>query len=45
VALCRGISLGTLTAGDALVHTGYLVAVTAVGLAVGRRTYLRRLHA
>jgi lipooligosaccharide transport system permease protein len=45
VALCRGISLGTLTAGDALVHTGYLVAVTAAGLAVGRRTYLRRLHA
>jgi lipooligosaccharide transport system permease protein len=45
VALCRGISLGTLTAGDALVHTGYLVVVTAAGLAVGRRTYLRRLHA
>lgn len=45
VALCRGISLGTLTAGDALIHVGYLVAVTAAGLAAGRLTYARRLHA
>jgi lipooligosaccharide transport system permease protein len=45
VALCRGISLGTLTAGAAVLHAGYLVAVTAAGLAVGRLTYLRRLHA
>jgi lipooligosaccharide transport system permease protein len=45
VALCRGISLGTLTAGDALLHVGYLAAVTVAGLAVGRQTYRRRLHA
>jgi lipooligosaccharide transport system permease protein len=45
VALCRGISLGTLTAGGALLHVGYLIAVTVAGLAVGRRTYRRRLHA
>jgi lipooligosaccharide transport system permease protein len=45
VALCRGISLGTLTAGAAVLHVGYLVAVTAAGLAVGRLTYRRRLHA
>jgi lipooligosaccharide transport system permease protein len=45
VALCRGISLGSLTAGDALIHIGYLVAVAAAGLAVGRYTYRRRLHA
>jgi lipooligosaccharide transport system permease protein len=45
VALCRGISLGGLTTGDALIHIGYLVAVAAAGLAVGRYTYRRRLHA
>jgi lipooligosaccharide transport system permease protein len=45
VALCRGISLGTLTAGDAVLHASYLVALTAAGLIVGRRTYRRRLHA
>jgi lipooligosaccharide transport system permease protein len=45
VALCRGISLGTLTAGAALLHVGFLAAVAAAGLLVGRRTYERRLHA
>jgi lipooligosaccharide transport system permease protein len=45
VALCRGISLGTLTVGDAFLHTGYLVVVTVAGLVVGQRTYRRRLHA
>jgi lipooligosaccharide transport system permease protein len=45
VALCRGISLGTLTPGAALLHVGFLAAVTAAGLVVGRRTYERRLHA
>jgi lipooligosaccharide transport system permease protein len=45
VELCRGISLGTLTAGGAFLHVGYLTAITLVGLAVGRRTYRRRLHA
>jgi lipooligosaccharide transport system permease protein len=45
VALCRGISLGTLTAGGAFVHVGYLAALTLAGLAAGRLTYRRRLHA
>jgi lipooligosaccharide transport system permease protein len=45
VALCRGISLGTLTAGGALLHVGYLAAVVAAGLLIGQRTYRRRLHA
>ena len=45
VALCRGISLGTLTAGAALLHIGFLTVVAAAGLVVGRRTYERRLHA
>jgi lipooligosaccharide transport system permease protein len=45
VALCRGISLGTLTAGDAFLHVGYLLALTLAGLAVGRLTYRRRLYA
>ena len=45
VALCRGISLGTLTAGGALAHVAYLAAVTAAGLLAGRLTYRRRLYA
>ena len=45
VALCRGISLGTLTAAGALAHVAYLAAVTAAGLLAGRLTYRRRLHA
>jgi lipooligosaccharide transport system permease protein len=45
VALCRGISLGTLTAAGALVHVGYLAAVTVAGLLAGRLTYRRRLYA
>jgi lipooligosaccharide transport system permease protein len=45
VALCRGISLGTLTAGDACLHVGYLAGLTVAGLAVGRYTYRRRLYA
>jgi lipooligosaccharide transport system permease protein len=45
VALCRGLSLGTLTAGQGLLHAGYLVGLTVIGLAVGQFTYRRRLHA
>ncbi|HEY2575142.1 MAG TPA: ABC transporter permease [Streptosporangiaceae bacterium] len=45
VALCRSISLGTLTAGDAFLHVGYLLAITVAGLLAGQRTYRRRLHA
>jgi lipooligosaccharide transport system permease protein len=43
VALCRSLSLGTATAGSALVHIGYLAALTAVSIAIGHRTYRRRL--
>jgi lipooligosaccharide transport system permease protein len=45
VALCRGISLGTLTAGSAVLHVGYLAAFVAAGLLAGQRTYRKRLHA
>jgi lipooligosaccharide transport system permease protein len=43
VALCRSLSLGTATVGGALVHVGYLAALAAVSIAVGNRTYRRRL--
>ena len=45
VALCRGISLGTLTTGDAILHVGYLAGLAVAGLAVGQYTYRRRLYA
>jgi len=44
VTLCRELSLGIATLGGALVHVGYLVVVAAAGLAVGQRTYRRRLY-
>ena len=44
VALCRALSLGTADLGGALVHVGYLAAVAAVAIAVGNRTYRRRLY-
>jgi lipooligosaccharide transport system permease protein len=44
VALCRSLSLGTVTAGSAAVHVGYLAAMTAVGLWWGSRTFYRRLY-
>jgi lipooligosaccharide transport system permease protein len=43
-ALCRSLSLGTVTVGSAAVHVGYLVAMAAAGLWVGSRTYRRRLY-
>jgi lipooligosaccharide transport system permease protein len=43
-ALCRALSLGTLDAGSLAIHVGYLVALTAVGLWAGSRTYARRLY-
>jgi lipooligosaccharide transport system permease protein len=43
VALCRSLSLGTATAGSALVHVGYLAALTVVSIVIGHRTYRRRL--
>ena len=45
VALCRSLSLGTADLGRARSGTSaYLVALAAVGLAAGQRTYRRRLH-
>jgi lipooligosaccharide transport system permease protein len=44
VALCRALSLGTADLGGALIHVGYLAAVVAAGVAVGNRTYRRRLY-
>jgi lipooligosaccharide transport system permease protein len=44
IALCRSLSLGTATLGGALGHISYLVLLTAVGIAVGHRTYVRRLY-
>jgi lipooligosaccharide transport system permease protein len=44
VALCRGLSLGTLTAGAAAVHVAYLAVLAAAGLWFGVRAYRRRLY-
>jgi lipooligosaccharide transport system permease protein len=44
VVLCRSLSLGTATIGGALAHAGYLAALAAAGIAVGNRTYRRRLY-
>ncbi|MBV9858112.1 MAG: ABC transporter permease [Streptosporangiaceae bacterium] len=44
VALCRGFSLGTATAGGSLLHVAYLAALAAVGIVIGARTYRRRLY-
>ena len=44
VALCRALCLGNVTLGAAAIHVGYLVALTAVGLWAGSRTYYRRLY-
>jgi lipooligosaccharide transport system permease protein len=43
-ALCRSLSLGTVTAGSAAIHVGYLAAMAAVGLWAGNRTFYRRLY-
>jgi lipooligosaccharide transport system permease protein len=44
VALCRSLSLGTVSLGGALVHIGYLAGLAVLGIAVGHRTYRRRLY-
>ena len=43
-ALCRELSLGTVTAGPAALHVGYLAAMAAIGLWAGARSYRRRLY-
>ena len=44
VALCRALSTGTVDAGAAAIHVGYLVVMAAIGLWWGSRTYYRRLY-
>jgi lipooligosaccharide transport system permease protein len=44
VVLCRSLSLGTATPGEALLHVGYLAVLAGAGLAAGHRTYRRRLY-
>jgi lipooligosaccharide transport system permease protein len=44
VALCRGLSLGTLTAGSAVIHVGYLAILAGIGVWAGGVTYRRRLY-
>jgi lipooligosaccharide transport system permease protein len=44
VTLCRSLSLGTATAGGALVHVGYLAALATAGIVLGNRAYQRRLY-
>jgi lipooligosaccharide transport system permease protein len=43
VALSRGLALGTLTAGDALVHAGYLLLLAAGGAVLFEMQLRRRL--
>ncbi|CCG02472.1 ABC transporter permease [Blastococcus saxobsidens] len=43
VALSRGLSLGSIEAGAALLHVGYLLLWFLVGLALAARTLRRRL--
>ncbi len=43
VALARGLALGSIEAGAALLHVGYLLLWFAVGAAVAVRTFRRRL--
>jgi lipooligosaccharide transport system permease protein len=45
VALCRSLSLGNAQLGPSALHIGYLIAVTALGIFWGNRTYRRRLYA
>jgi lipooligosaccharide transport system permease protein len=45
VALCRSLSLGTATPGEACLHLGYLLALIGVGSYAARRAYSRRLYA
>jgi lipooligosaccharide transport system permease protein len=44
VALCRSLTLGTVSLGGALVNVAYLAALAAVSIAAGHRTYRRRLY-
>ncbi|SNS93419.1 lipooligosaccharide transport system permease protein [Geodermatophilus pulveris] len=43
VSLARGLALGTIEAGPALLHVGYLLLWSVVGAALAVRTFTRRL--
>jgi lipooligosaccharide transport system permease protein len=43
VELCRGITLGTLHAGPAIVHVAYLTALTVVGTLMSFRRFAPKL--
>jgi lipooligosaccharide transport system permease protein len=45
VDLCRTLSLGTAQWGPSIVHIGYLVVLTGLGLRLAARTFDRHLHA
>jgi lipooligosaccharide transport system permease protein len=45
VALCRSLALGTPQPGAAAEHVGYLLAIAAIGIFFGKKTYARRLYA
>ncbi len=45
VALCRSLSLGDAQLGASAANVAYLVAVVALGIYAGHRTYRRRLYA
>jgi lipooligosaccharide transport system permease protein len=44
VDLCRGLALGTATAGSVLLHLAYLFTVIGAGLWYGSHTFRRRLN-
>ena len=44
VDLCRGLALGTATAGSVLLHLAYLLAVIGGAVWYGARTFRRRLN-
>lgn len=44
VVLSRELTLGTVDAGSALIHVGYLLAALAVAYGVARRNFRRRLY-
>jgi lipooligosaccharide transport system permease protein len=44
VELNRELTLGTVDAGSALIHLGYLLAALAVAFALARRNFRRRLY-
>lgn len=45
VALCRSFALGSVQLGPDAVHVGYLVALTAIGIGIGNKTYRWHLYA